>query len=135
MNCCFYSSLLFLITAILAFYHNYYVYSCIFAALVVTSLIIHSHYSIYTNLIDKVSIVSVVLYGGYLLYTKCTTLECMPYVNLTIIALTFMVTVYLYYYGYYANKYCYDDDKRKANLYHSLLHLLSVIGHGMIIVL
>lgn len=46
----------------------------------------------------------------------------------------FMVC-YLFIYGYYANKYCYNEDPDKANKYHSLLHICATISILLIIIM
>ena len=100
-----------------------------------TSILVHSNNNIYTLLLDKVSILGIVCYGGYLFYNSLTPItsnlndKIMP----VLIILTFLLTIYLYYYGYMYNKYCYDEDKDIANLYHSLLHIISSVGHHLIL--
>uniref|UniRef100_A0A6C0EEH8 Uncharacterized protein n=1 Tax=viral metagenome TaxID=1070528 RepID=A0A6C0EEH8_9ZZZZ len=52
-----------------------------------------------------------------------------------LVFLTFLMTIYLYYYGYYNNQYCFDKDINTANLYHSFLHFISFYGHNIIIIM
>ena len=95
-----------------------------------TSVLLHSNNNIYTLLLDKVSIFAIVCYGGYTFYNNLTPFTCnlndkiMP----VLIILTFLLTTYLYYYGYMYNKYCYCEDTDKANQWHSLLHIISSVG-------
>ncbi len=133
---CFYSSIVFIINSILALYYNYLLYSFLFFILVVTSLLFHSNTNSYTIVIDKIAILSVVLYGGWLFLEKCKNLENIQQTILAIITVfTFLATIYIYYYGYLYNQYCYHEDKCIGNLYHSLLHFISCIGHSIIIIL
>ena len=136
-NSCYYSSFIFIINLILAYYYEYYFYSSIFALLFTTSLIYHSTYNIYTNILDKIPICLVVFYGGWLFYNKMIT-GCNCYINnlvIIIIITTFLLTIYLYFYGYLNNNYCFCTDNIIANYYHSFLHVLSSLGHICIIIL
>ena len=135
LSCCFYSSFVFLMNSGLAFIHRYYFYSMLFLILFATSLIVHSNTNNYTLFIDKISIFAIVFYGGVMFAAKsiqCNTRFCSLY-RIIIIITTFLLTIYLYYYGFLQKKYCYNPDEIIANLYHSLLHLISFIGHSLII--
>ena len=135
-NCCFYSSTIFLVNSIMAFYFNYYLYSFFFFILVITSLIVHSNNNIFTNIIDKISILSIVLYGGWLFYKKCLqTIDTKQIVYMISIVSTFLITIYLYYFGYLNTKYCFCEDKQTANIYHSLMHFVSSFGHILIVLM
>lgn len=86
----------------------------------------------YTNLIDKLAILPVVIYGGYLLFQKM----CMKHATICfLIILTFLLVIYLYIYGYMHRLYCFSEDKSVGDAYHSILHLLSSVGHHLIIIL
>lgn len=135
-NCCFYSSFIFLVNSIVAFYFGYLFYSIIFFILVITSLIVHSNNNIYTNIIDKIPIFMVVFYGGYLFFKKCLRpIDIKQVVYMITIVSTFLITIYLYYFGYLNTKYCFCEDKEIANLYHSFLHFVSCIGHVLIVLM
>jgi hypothetical protein len=135
-NCCFYSSCIFLVNSIVAFSFGYMFYSIIFFILLTTSLIVHSTYNAYAMIIDKIAILIVVLYGGYLFYTKCLRpIDTKQIVYMICIVTTFLTTVYLYYFGYLQCQYCFCEDKRIANLYHSFLHFVSSVGHVLIILM
>jgi hypothetical protein len=135
ISCCFYSSFVFLMNSGLAGIHKYYTYSFLFALLFVTSLIVHSNVNIYTIALDKISIFAIVCYGGYLFMKKCIYCNDCFYklTNIVLIPCTFLLTIYLYYYGFLHNEYCYHPDEPIANLYHSFLHLISFVGHALII--
>jgi hypothetical protein len=135
-NCCFYSSLIFLVNSIVAFSFGYMLYSIIFFILVITSLIVHSTCNVYTNITDKIVIVMVVFYGGYLFYTKCLRpIDYKQAVYIIFIISTFLITIYLYIFGYLKNKYCFCEDKQIANIYHSLMHFVSSFGHILVILM
>lgn len=135
-NSCFYSSFIFLVNSIVAFYFGYMFYSIIFFILLLTSLIVHSTHNIYAMIIDKIVILLIVFYGGYLFYTKCLRpIDCKQSVYIILIISTFMITIYLYYYGYLNTKYCFCENKQVANLYHSFLHFVSALGHILIVLL
>ncbi len=136
-NSCFYSSFIFLINVIIAYYYEYYIYSFLFLILFITSIIFHTKKNKISLLLDKISIILVIFYGGYLFYNKLIISE-KSYKNFIIyflILATFITTIYLFYYGYYTKKYCYCYDENIANYYHSFLHILSSIGHIFITIL
>jgi len=127
-NPMFYSSFLFLTNVLIAYRYEYYLYSYLFIALFITSIIVHSHDIIITNIIDKLSLVSVVFYGGYMFISKRPSL-----IKSVLIVSTFLTVIYLYSYGYYTHKYCFHEDKNTRQLYHPLMHLISSLGHHLII--
>jgi hypothetical protein len=135
-NCCFYSSFIFLVNSIVAFFFGYMFYSIIFFILLTTSLIVHSTYNIYAMIIDKIVILLIVFYGGYLFYTKCLRpFDTKQIVYIISIVSTFLITVYLYYFGYLQCQYCFCEDKQIANQYHSFLHFVSSAGHVLIVLM
>jgi hypothetical protein len=130
-NFLLYTSLLFITNAITAHYNNYNLYSLFFMLLTTTSLIYHTKNSLIHNLLDKCSILSIVIYGAYLTYIKKDNNIFL----LLCIIISFLSTVFLYSYGYLTKKYCFDKNKYIGNLYHSFLHIISCIGHHLIIFL
>jgi len=137
MNCniiCFYSSFIFVSNALIAYWYSYYTYSLLFVLLTITSLIFHSNNNIYTNLIDKVSIISIVLYGSYLFFTEKIWYNHKTIYKILIFT-TFFTTIYLFYYGYVTNQYCYHNDKYISNIYHSIMHVIASFGHNLIVIL
>ena len=136
MNPCLLSPILFLSNSVIASYNNYNLYSYLFFQLMLTSFYYHSTYNQLSNILDKLSIVTVVSYGGYLFVQKLAYIETFYQAFLTVqIIGTFLMTNYLYLYGRYKQKYCFCNDHYKANLYHAFLHLLSSVGHIMIVLL
>ncbi len=135
---CFYSSFIFISNIVYAYLEGYYLYSFFFFLLLLTSLLVHSniHRNI-TVILDKIPIVCIVLYGGYIFFEKCmpgfdSWKKCL--VALAVVV-TFLLTVFLYVYGYWTKQYCYCEDEIWCYYYHSLMHIISSIGHNLIIYL
>lgn len=80
-------------------------------------------------MLDKFFVFAIVFYGGYMLYHKTTRYNLF---FVLLIVMTFTSCVYLYYYGYYVNDYCYHPDKRIGDKYHILLHVIGSFGHHLI---
>jgi hypothetical protein len=53
----------------------------------------------------------------------------------SLIVVTFLLTVFFFYYGYLTTSYCYDQDEVIGNCYHSLVHVIGAFGHQMIMLL
>jgi hypothetical protein len=135
-NSCFFSSFFFLTNAIVAYIYEYYFYAMSFLSLTITSIIVHTNYNIYTNIIDKIAIFSIFSYGLFLFVVKVYTNDTFyEHIMSVIIFLTFAATVYLYIYGYYTKSYCFCEDVNVGNLYHSLQHFISSIGHHLLTIL
>lgn len=136
-NICIYSSLFYLITAIVAFINKNYIFGVIALFLTITSLIVHSCRTNYTLLIDKCSVYIIVIYGFYLLYKKSSKKNINPkmVILLCFIFASFFIAIYLYYYGYYSNQYAFDKDINIARFYHSYLHLITAYGLTLINIL
>ena len=83
-------------------------------------------------MIDKIVIFMIVFYGSYLLYHKFSMDKL---VLISLIVVTFLLTVFFFYYGYLTNSYCYDPDKVIGNYYHSMVHVIGAFGHQMIVLL
>jgi hypothetical protein len=141
-NCCYYSSHLFLINVLVAYYFDYLAYSLLFIALFISSIAYHTTYHIYSYIFDKICILSVVSYGGYVFFTKLLDISYTPamwnpvnIVESLIVFVSFISIIYLFYYGNMCKKYCFCEDGLVANKYHSFLHLLSSIGHICIVII
>jgi hypothetical protein len=135
---CFYSSFIFLTNVIVAYWYEYYFYGRLFFLLIITSILFHSiHNNIYSNINDKIAILAIVMYGGYLFFHKFLTNETSVkyWVFSFFIVSAFLLTLYLFIYGYITNSFCFYEDRNTANLYHSLLHIISSIGHNLIIMM
>ena len=133
-----FSSMVFLTNAVVAFWHEYYLYSFFFLCLTITSFWHHTYYTDYSYVFDKIAVFSIVFYGGYLFYEKTIQDNQDKEPNLilsAIIVATFLATIFFYYGGYCLNDYCFHEDKNKADWFHSLMHIVSSIGHHFIIIL
>ena len=125
----FHSSFIFLTNALSAFYMGYYLYSFLFVGLFISSVLFHSIMNVYTTILDQVCIYSVIGYGTYLFYSK--TLYIPTLISFLIIK-SFLLTAYLFFYGFFMKAYCFDEDKNIGELYHGLFHLISSCGHHLI---
>lgn len=135
---CFISSFLFITNSINNYLRGDNIYSLLFFLLFITSLLHHYFCIIETNIIDKLSILGVVLYGGNLYYKKIIILQATTE-NVKLIyyvpLLCFWLTIILYLYGDITDQYCFNKNASVANSYHSLLHIISSIGHHAIIMI
>ena len=55
------------------------------------------------------------------------------YFSLLIIG-SFLGTFFLFFWGRQTKSYCFDEDEKVSEVYHALLHLLSSVGHHLIII-
>ena len=141
-NCCQISPLIFIINILFGFYYGYILYGLLFLSLIITSIIHHTYYTEFTTIIDKISILYVILYGSMLFYQKIFFIDYINYSFLSrynllsiVIVLTFLSIFYLYHYGYYNKKYCFDTSIDTAYKYHSLIHYISCFSHTLIMLL
>ena len=141
---CVYSSLIFLTNIFLALYYDHYFYAFLFLCLTITSLVHHTYNTDYTSIIDKISVYAVIFYGGYIFYSKylkdiINIKEIKEIINIKnivkplIIVSTFLSVVFLYAYGYLTDNYSFHPNQDVSQIYHSLLHIISSIGHHFII--
>ena len=136
-NSCQLSPLIFIINILIGIYCNYFLYSLLFFFLIITSLTYHTYNTEFTYIIDKVSILYVVLYGMFLFYQK------IYYININItnllyifmIVSTFLSVFYLYYYGHYIKEYCFNNDINISYQYQSMIHHITLLSHGLIMLL
>ena len=133
-NLCIYSSLVFAINSAINYWYGYFIYSALFAFLLTTSTIYHSNKTFYTYLVDNLAVISVIFYGAYLFYDKIQTGN-VNWLLASSIVLTFAFTIYLYYYGYACDQYCFASDVVEADWYHCLMHFVASAGHLMIVFL
>lgn len=124
-----FSSFIFITNVISTFYKKYYIYCLLFFCLIITSLFFHYNSNIYTNLLDKIFVLAIVFYGGCMLYKKTTTYNL---IRVLLIVITFISCIFLFFYGYCVKDYCYHPDKCVGDRYHSILHIISSLGHHLI---
>ena len=134
-NSCFYSSFVFLSNIIIAYHFKYYIFSFLFVLLLITSLIFYTYTNVYTNLLDKIPLLLFVCLLN-MLYNKCKKINNNFKICLSmLIIFSFLVTNYLFYYGYLVKEYCYHKDKKIADLWHSLVHVNTSIGFNLLFLL
>jgi len=126
------SSLIFITNIITSFVYKNYVYTCLFVFLTITSVIYHSNTNNYTSILDKIGIFLIVSYGAYNLHTKFDMDKIMM---VSIIFILFLVTMFLYIYGYCTKQFCFHGQICIGNKYHCLLHYISSFAHNLIIIM
>jgi hypothetical protein len=132
MNILVLSSLIFITNIVTAFVYKNYVYLSLFFFLTITSVIYHTNSNSYTNILDKIGIFLIVSYGTYNVHNKFNMNNFMP---VTIIFLLFVLTMFLYIYGYFTKQFCFHSQICIGNNYHSLLHCISSLAHHLILIL
>jgi hypothetical protein len=129
----FYSSSVFITNAIHALVMNNIVYSCLFTGLFISSVVIRMYPNIYTTSLDNIAIGLVVLYGGKLFLDKVNSGGIFKNILLIgLIILTFLLTIFLYSYGYMVGSYCFGENGYTWN---ALMHCISSVGHHLILLL
>ena len=126
----FYSAAFFLTNSVTAYYFGYFTYSLLFLILFLTSILLRLYRTNFIFLLDKTFVNLVSLYGGYILFTKLHSIH--PF-SIFLIVGTFLKTVFLFYYGYMTQSFCYDKNKEVAAAYHALLHIVASFGHHLIV--
>ena len=143
-NCCQISPLIFILNILFGFYYGYILYALLFLSLIITSLLHHTYYTEFTTIIDKISILYIILYGSMLFYQKIYLIDSTNYISISrivsiilsiLIVFTFLSIFYLYHYGYYNKKYCFDSSIDTSYTYHSLIHYISCFSHVLIMIL
>ena len=130
-NTCFCSSFIFLTNSLFALSKKQYTYSLAFYTLTITSAVVHGIcYTFGTMILDKIAISSVVILGANRLISIYNKLS-IGY--LLCIISTFISAFFIYYYGYITNQFCFDEHKITSNLSNSLIHIISSVGHHIII--
>jgi hypothetical protein len=124
---CFFSSLLFLINALVAYKYKNYNYSLAFLFLVITSLIHHYYFTDLTRNIDRLAILITFYYTVTLLYDKNKNNK-VNFMQNMILLIGFLLSFYLFVYGYFNDKYSFDPNHRKACMWHSLIHFICSTG-------
>ena len=139
---CVYSSLIFVTNVFSALYYNHYFYAFLFLCLTITSIVHHTYNTFYTGIIDKIPVYAVILYGGFIFYNKYIkdliidsdlNLNSITNIKAALIVSTFLSVVFLYKYGHLTDNYSFHPSHSVSQMYHSLLHIISSIGHHFII--
>ena len=139
-NYCILSSFIFLTNVLAGLYFKKYFYAFLFLLLTLTSIVHHSSKTKLTNLLDKIALYSIIFYGAYKFYehyanTTTSTKDLTIIIKYILIVTTFLSVVYLYSYGYLTNNYVFHSEYKTSQLYHCLMHIISSLGHHIIIAL
>ena len=137
-NYCIYSSFVFLTNVVAGIYFKQYLYAFLFLLLTYTSIVYHSSKTLLSSILDKIALYSIIFYGGYKFYINVKNQDQIYVKNIfkyIFIVTTFISVVYLYSYGYLTNNYVFHPEYKMSQLYHVLMHLISSIGHHIIIAL
>jgi len=126
-----FSSCLFLLNTLYLCFKNDIVYRNSFFLLTLSSIMAHQTYNKTIVLIDKLFVLNIVFQGGiryFQFYDRSL-------IHSLFVLLNFLITIYLYCYGYMQSKFSFDKDISKSHFYHAILHLCSSLGHLSIIYL
>jgi len=125
----FYTSFIFLTNCLFAFSKRRLTYALAFYTLTMTSIVVHGIYSsLATVILDRLAISNIVMLGSYhLLKTRPSrpVLCC--------IASTFIIVAWTYFYGYFTNQFCFSTNLETASYCNSFIHVVSSLGHHLII--
>jgi hypothetical protein len=126
-----YTSCFFIINTVYLCFKNDLVYRNSFILLTLSSIMAHQTYNKTIILIDRLFVYNIVFQGGIrLLYFYDRSI-----LHSLFIVINFLITIFLYNYGYKQSKFCFDKDKTTAHNYHAVLHACSSLGHLSIIYL
>jgi len=125
-----FTPVVFLTNSLTAIYMDNYLYSILFLNLYCTSLLCRLRVSEWTYLADIIAIYLIVLYGSYSYILNWNTYTPASH---GIIMSSFLLSIFFHHYGYINNEYCFNKDIYIAKQYSSLVHIISSVGHHMII--
>jgi hypothetical protein len=130
---CAYSSIFYLIISIISYYYKEFVLSFILFILVITTINYHNKRSLINYLIDKLFVFLTITYTGYVFSNKLFNIKLMSRRDIILsifITFSFFLTLLIYFYEVYFCEYEIICDK-----IHSILHFVSSIGIGYVIVM
>ena len=61
-----------------------------------------------------------------ILYLKHNHISSNTYIIMRIL---FLIAIFIFYYGYYTQQYCFDPDISVRNIYQSIVHCLASVAH------
>jgi hypothetical protein len=119
------TSCLFIINSLYLSMKNDIVYRNSFILLTLSSLAFHTTKNTIIHKIDKIFVYNVVVQGGirFFYYYKNSTFHS------SLVIFNFLLTVYLYCYGYCYSKYSFDKDQQTAEFFHAFVHIFGSLGH------
>jgi hypothetical protein len=124
----YYSAFLFLTNTVSAIYFGQITYAFLFLNLFINSLLVHLDKTKF--IIDKFPILYLVLFGGKLFIKRFDEYD---FKFKILIAVSLLLVLFLDYFDYYIKDFCFNTNSEFENLYDSLLHVVSFIGHHMIL--
>ena len=137
------SSSLFLTNIYYCYYKNYYIYALLFGNLLISSVILHWVYFDFNYMkyeidilkkIDQINVLLIILYGAYVYFKKLFTKKN-NFILSSLVIYFVCLCIFLWNYGYEKKRYCFDKDQTTAAIYHSFMHICSVLGHLLIVFL
>lgn len=128
----FWTSSIFITNMLAAFFQGQILYSFLFGGLTTTSFLFHYNKNNLFYFLDQFFVLSIVFYGFIVIFEKRHFINLY---QLYIILLCFFLTIFLFYYGYLTGEYCYDPIQENGEYYHAFLHIISSLGHHIIIFL
>jgi hypothetical protein len=138
-NYCIYSSFLFATNVLTGVYFGQYLYAFLFLLLTLSSIIHHSSKMQLTRNLDQIALYTVISYGGYKFYKhyliNSFDLDLKTITKYAIIIITFLLCIFLYFFGYFTSNYVFHPEYITSQLYHVLMHFCATIGHHIIIAL
>ena len=126
-----YTSCFFIINTLYLCFKNDLVYRNSFILLTLSSIMAHQTYNKSIILIDKLFVLNIVFQGGI----RYVQFYDRSMIHSSFVLLNFLITIYLYCYGYIQSKFSFDKDKTTAHFFHAILHACSSLGHLCIIYL
>lgn len=159
MTWCILSSAVFITNCIGAYLYGEYIYSTLWGGLWVSSLLFHSlrwytgvltvdmaqlyseqwtHLLLYTSFfLDKIFLYLVVFSGFCITCKKICDMRytVQDAICGVFIVSTFLLTIYLYYYGYIRNTFSFHPDHEISEKWHSMVHYIGSFGHHCILLL
>jgi len=121
------TSLIFITNVMIGAYTQQYIYAGLFALLTVTSVAVHSGDPLVVNILDKLVIFAVFLWGLNAFYHKWISPKSNNIVSFATLSTCFFV-IWVYCYGYICNKYCFDPDPVRSNIWHASMHFVGSFG-------
>jgi hypothetical protein len=131
-NILIFTSLIFITNAISGLYNKKYFYSFLFTLLTITSINVHCDYNNHNaNILDKLVICLILFYGLYVFLKNLKK----NIISSIIVLSTFLITAYLYVYGFFVNNFCFHEDIHISRKYHMLMHAICCFGNHSLLFL
>lgn len=138
-----FSSFLFFINVYVNYINQHYLHSFLFSNLLISSVILHWVQFDYIHLIKEIRMIKyvnkfnvflVVINGLYIFISKLLS-DKKNFILPSLVVHFLIICGYLWIYGSYKNKYCFDNNPVKAQIYHSIMHLSGILGHLILVLM